>query len=79
MKCELTDKLLPFLHLSLLHSMLSAKFTTSFLVPAPMSPDFGLSCQSEASLAGVTVAQFAVCASFVKSISWWLEQSWIPP
>ena len=49
------------------------------LVPAPVSPDFGLSHQSEESLAGVTGAQFAVCASVVKSMSWWLRQSWIAP
>lgn len=51
----------------------------SYLGPVPVSPGLGLSGCSEASLAGVTVAQFAVCAAVVKSISWWLEKSWIPP
>lgn len=51
----------------------------SYLGPVPVSPGLGLSGWSEASLAGVTVAQFAVCAAAVKSISWLLEKSWIPP
>lgn len=85
MKHELTGKLLPFPCLpfpSLTLPDLTPLYLPSpcpSLVSAPVSPDFGLSHWSEASLAGVMLAQFAVCASVVKSISWWLEQSWIPP
>lgn len=79
MKYELTGELLPFPHLTPLDSNIYMPSSHPSLVPATMSPDFGLSHRSEAGLAWVTVAQFAVCASVVKSISWWLEQSWIPP
>ena len=49
------------------------------LAVALMSTGFGLSRWCAARLAGVTVAQFTLCSAVVKSILWWLEQSWILP
>ncbi len=80
MKRELTGKLPPFPPRTLPYpTPLYQPSSHPSLVLAPVSPDFGSNHWSEASLAEVSVAQFAVCASVVKSISWWLEQSWIPP